>query len=339
MSAEEDLPKQSTEQRPYFSCKKINNSTFLIVEDDILEARPFIYAKICKEEGILVLSDTGSGGGSTGTSRSLRVLLETLPVPENNHLPLNPCREDGRTALDYLIICTHCHWDHILGIPQWLQDAQDSEAGGRRSSPTIVASELGKTFVESDLPTHSGCEELDLLTPRYTVSHWAADLDWIVQGKIRILQTPGHTPDELAWYDAEERHLYVGDSFNDRLPDDGSYEEPISFGEDSSLIDFMQSLAKMQEFVAKENAISGKQPVKIGCGHATSSKDAASTIAEVQDFFWSVLKGKTPVKESSEEDGDTSDLYQEDGQPRFAVDVPRVLVERARDHFRSIGKL
>ena len=42
---------------------------------------------------------------------------------------------------------------------------------------------------------------------------------------IMVLHTPGHTPDSLAWYDEEEMHLSVGDSF---------YEE----GEDGMAIQF-----------------------------------------------------------------------------------------------------
>ena len=53
---------------------------------------------------------------------------------------------------------------------------------------------------------------------------------------ITILQTPGHTPDELAWYDHEEMHLSVGDSFYQE-GDDGM---PIIFVGTGNMIEWVR---------------------------------------------------------------------------------------------------
>jgi glyoxylase-like metal-dependent hydrolase (beta-lactamase superfamily II) len=299
----------------YFSCKQLNSTTFLIVEHDSFSEKPFIYAKTLKEQGLLVLSDTGCGGNG---SINLRSFIETVPIPENSNIPLNPLI-DGSRKLKYLVICTHCHYDHILGIPDFV--AADAE---------ILASAAGKAFIDKDLPEHSLCAFLDLPTPSYKVSHWANDFETICAGKLQVLQTPGHTPDELAWYDIEERHLYVGDSFYNRLSDDGSYDQNIVFPPHGSLISYMASVSKLRKFVAEKNT---ELPhVKVGCGHTTSSADAATTLAEVEQFFLNVVKGKVPIKASSKIRDILFHLWQEEGHPRFSVFAPSFLVEDARKH-------
>ena len=67
-----------------------------------------MYAKILSE--CIVLIDTGCGGARKDDVdvKSLRIFLETWPVKQNERKPLN---ENGR--LKYIVICTHCHYDHI----------------------------------------------------------------------------------------------------------------------------------------------------------------------------------------------------------------------------------
>ena len=187
-----------------FSCKRLNSSTYLIVENDRYEEHPFIYAKVVRSPAVLLLSDTGCGGGESSTpgppSDTLRNFLETVPVADNGDKPLNPRKSTGGPTLSYLIICTHCHYDHILGIPSF-----------RDACPAILASSNGKSFIEDDLPMHSLCLELNIPTPEYLISYWAEDMEKITYNDlplgVQILHTPGHTPDELAWYDEAERHL------------------------------------------------------------------------------------------------------------------------------------
>jgi len=102
-----------------FTCTKLNNTTFLIVEDDAFREHPFVYIKIY--DSTIVLFDTGCGGATTDESielRSLRKFLETYPVVDNDSQPLNPGGEK-----EYVVICTHCHYDHI-GLFVYLEDAQ-----------------------------------------------------------------------------------------------------------------------------------------------------------------------------------------------------------------------
>lgn len=103
-----------------FSCRRLNPSTFLIVEDDQWGEQPFIYAKIYNH--VVVLVDTGCGGAARDDAvqlRSLRRFLETYPVDDNKGSPLNP---GGGKA--YIVVCTHCHYDHIGEVASPTSSAQ-----------------------------------------------------------------------------------------------------------------------------------------------------------------------------------------------------------------------
>jgi glyoxylase-like metal-dependent hydrolase (beta-lactamase superfamily II) len=87
----------------------LNASTFLVIEDDKWNEEPYIYVKIYPSS--LVLIDTGCGGAAKNEAvelTSLREYLETFPVPDNEYQPLNP-----ESRKSYIVVCTHCHFDHI----------------------------------------------------------------------------------------------------------------------------------------------------------------------------------------------------------------------------------
>ena len=118
--------------------------------------------------------------------------------------------------------------DHIGGIEQFMHNDSGVITRAPPFPTTILASASGRDFVTKDLPTHSLARFIGAKTPEYTVSCWAEnnhDLIWHTDGSITtqslkseagpeahslgitIFNTPGHTPDELAWYDQNERHL------------------------------------------------------------------------------------------------------------------------------------
>lgn len=315
-----------------FDCSPINDTIFLIHEKDEFEEHPFIYVKVYKDIPVLILSDTGCGSGESqqSNSRVLKDFLETQPVPANRGEPLNPRDPTGKATKQYLIICTHCHYDHILGIEQF-----------HNESAEIIASSAGRPFIETDLPEHSLCRSLGIRTPQYRVTQWVGDYETLSHdGKdlgIQIIHTPGHTPDELAWYDKQERHLYVGDTFYERAAKDKSYEQAILFPNEGNIVDYMRSLDKLLSFIDAKNADDEAQkgPIKIGCGHVTASIEAKGILLAVKKLFVNILNEKVPVVKREEKRGEHFLTWREEGEPRFSVAAPEKIMVDARHNMSS----
>lgn len=229
-----------------FTCTRLNDTTFLIVEDDKWSEYPFIYAKVYAS--ILVLIDTGCGGAAKDNATvqvtSLREFLETCPVDDNDSQPLNP-----GSHKDYAVICSHCHFDHIGGVAQFTDTGKSA----------IWASSYDKPFIQGEgrLATSSLCRFFGMETPKYEVTHWADDGQHVLAGEagedlgLVIYHTPGHTPDELAVWDAQERVIFVGDTM---------YEwAHIFFPLEGNLRLYSNTLAKLRSLVAAWNGDPGHQ--------------------------------------------------------------------------------
>ncbi|EMC99817.1 hypothetical protein BAUCODRAFT_30232 [Baudoinia panamericana UAMH 10762] len=260
--------------RASFTTKRISQTTFVIQEHDAYGEHPLIYVKISPRANVIVLSDTGCNAPSdehlNDRYTNLRRYLGHYPVTDNNGKPLN-----SQSSRKYIIICSHCHFDHTLGIPSFVEDGQTAD---------IVASAAGRDFIESDLDTHGLFKYIGKPAPKYTVTKWAQaferltypfhatpDHDGEVDLGITVLHTPGHTPDELAWYDHDEMHLYVGDSFY-REGEDGM---PIVFPKEGSMIEWVFSMQKLAVFVRAENARAADD--------ATSGPDASDAEDEQEE--------------------------------------------------------
>ncbi|KIW89969.1 uncharacterized protein Z519_09399 [Cladophialophora bantiana CBS 173.52] len=158
---------------------------------------------------VIVLSDTGCG----------------TEVPSSNSHQFPPAQDSGeqkrsdvraepevwniRTFLEYtinpggrmpyLVMATHCHYDHIMGIgklPPTSATATEREDrkdqvrrnvlfdGCARPPTTVLSSSYGKSFVTpySNLQNHSLCDKLNLQAPRYDVGIWAEDMSRVVLG-------------------------------------------------------------------------------------------------------------------------------------------------------------
>jgi glyoxylase-like metal-dependent hydrolase (beta-lactamase superfamily II) len=333
-------------QSTSFISRRVNGSTFLVIEDDAYGEQPYIYIKIYAK--YILITDTGCNNprSKAPSLTSLRQYLETYPVPQNGDQPLNPSGKKG-----YIILCSHCHYDHILGIPQFLS-----------ANPKIIASNFDKSFLLDDLDEHSLCKYVEVSTPKYTIAHWARHLDFFthsgVSFRIQFLHIPGHTPDSLAWYDLDEHHLYVGDTFYERkrskpipgLPDDAGQvpglpatQAAIIFPEEGgNWIQYMSSLDLLLSFVLHQNMELRRQHgqrheypprVKVGCGHLTYEGDGENMVLEVRALFERIIAGKVPVSGSGEKRGVIHDFWLESNESRYSVMAPRHLAEEARKYF------
>jgi len=102
---------------------------------------------------------------------------------------------------------------------------------------------------------------------------------------VTVLHTPGHTPDELALWDAQESTLYVGDTLYEN--------EPIIFPEEGSLPTWVSTIDKLLSFVRKHPNAS---QIKINCGHATVMKPAIDVLEATRRFMEDVISGREPLK-------------------------------------------
>ncbi|KAK0703655.1 hypothetical protein B0T26DRAFT_815474 [Lasiosphaeria miniovina] len=168
----------------YFACSRLNDTTFVIIEDDKQGGYPFIYAKVF-----------------ASTCHCLRVFLETYPIVDNDENPLN--------------------------------------AGSSKN----YASSYDKPFVNEDskLRTSSLCRFLGIETLKYVVMTGERGEDL---GPV-IYHTPGHTPDELAVWNPQERVTFVGDTMYEWMH--------IAFPLEGDLRLYSNTLGKLRSLVTAWN--------------------------------------------------------------------------------------
>jgi glyoxylase-like metal-dependent hydrolase (beta-lactamase superfamily II) len=180
-----------------------------------------------------------------------------------------------------------------------------------------------------------------------------SDSDEAVDLGITILHTPGHTPDELAWYDHDEMYLYVGDSFYER----GKDGMDIIFPAEGNLIEWYFSLQKLRGFVRSRNShtvstrslevvdegedwvkISAPRRVKVGCGHQTAGADAEGLMSDLEDMWWRVIRGEVTDALTKTAAGEVVHLWVEpSGHGRFSFRAPGELMVEAREFFAGSG--
>lgn len=320
-----------------FSIRPMNDkrSLFLIREKDEYGEYPNIYAKIVfpatyesdqvdiRAASLVVLCDTGCG-----TNLELRKLHSRVDARKVWNLgsfleaTINP-----HDALPYLVITSHCHYDHILGIKHL-----------NLNKSTVLSSAHDKSFItpRSHLAEHSICNDLGIEPPEYNVGIWADDFQQViltlpggsqpVSTGITILHTPGHTPDSLTCYDSSisPPHIFVGDSLYERQSKDTKHAKwgreppmPTIFNIDSNLADWQRSIDKVLNFIQERNCelkliASEAEPddwilisqasekgaptirVMLGAAHVTVSVDAEECLLAMGNFMQRILDDEVP---------------------------------------------
>ncbi|ETN43057.1 uncharacterized protein HMPREF1541_02215 [Cyphellophora europaea CBS 101466] len=323
----EDRPPSRTSPECPFAIRQLDQSSYLIRENDSFGEHPHIYAKIFIQpdgQGVIVLSDTGVG---TNTSkRNIWTLLESA---------INP-----GSKLPYLVILSHCHYDHILGLGQLPSNVDVS----------VVASSYAPSFITpySKLQQHSLCDFYSLAAPRYEISIWAHDQERLsfrdldLDLDIRLLHTPGHTPDSLSWYHSKSRTLFVGDSFYQQTSYDTrtapwgeEKSAPIIFTPEGNIFDWWGSLKTLIAFVEHENetADTERPLVRLGAGHVTASAEAYGFLLRVRAFAGRVMRDEIHSERMPDRQGLQVRHWKEDKDDRtaeFSLVAPLKLVDDAR---------
>lgn len=228
----------------------------------------------------------------------------------------------------------------------------------------VIASAAGRDFIESDLAAHSLCKHRGIVTPDYKVTHWAQAyerLTWplarhlpgdiegpprdelvkAIDLEIDIIQTPGHTPDELAWADVAERTIYVGDTFYQL----GGGATPIIFPPQGNMFEWLYSLRKIGDYVlyglgtepqemstTSDDWTLVSSPVRLSAAHETVNVPAHHTLAQLMQFCAGVCDGTRPALYSDWRYGEVytywcSTFDKRGPQYGFALWCPRRLVE------------
>jgi glyoxylase-like metal-dependent hydrolase (beta-lactamase superfamily II) len=139
-----------------------------------------------------VLFDTGLG---IGDIRRVVTRLTTLPIS---------------------VVNSHTHNDHVGDNWRFSEiygmDTAFTRANAKGSRDDAQA-ELAPSEVCGDLPV--GFNRKTYATRPFHISHWLHDSDKIDLGgrTLQVLATPGHTPDSIALYDAENGLLFTGDTY------------------------------------------------------------------------------------------------------------------------------
>ncbi|XPS73741.1 hypothetical protein M3J07_005867 [Ascochyta lentis] len=338
-----------------FTIRQLNKTTYLIRENDQFGEYPHIYVKKHTETlpngqraSVFIVNDTGCGTTTrTHTTKNhewnIQTFIEHHLNPNNDNIP-------------YLIILSHCHYDHILGLDPFLHPTQ------HHRSTTISSSSHDRNFLhpQSHLIQHSLCASMNLQCPNYTTTFWAHDhhrltiphpqLTTPLLLPITTLHTPGHTPDSLSWYDEDERALYVGDSLYEResmesrcSPWGREAPAPILFPSEGDLTEWWRSVHVLLGFVGEKNKMVGRGRVTLSPGHVSVGVDAVVCLLGVNGFMARVLRGDVEVQEQPEKRGERFGSWVEEGG-RFSLGAPLRVVEEGRlgipeDEWRYCEKL
>jgi glyoxylase-like metal-dependent hydrolase (beta-lactamase superfamily II) len=151
-------------------------------------------------------------------------------------------------------------------------------------------------------------------TPSYRVTNWAEDGQSVTYKDedlyLQIFHTPGHTADEIALWDQNERVLYVGDTM---------YEwAPIYFPKEGNIIEYSTTIEKLKGLVRSWNLEATKARVKIACGHNTYDADAEDLLGAVDSLLYHVVQGLVESGRSEiSRDELTQSFEGEDGKISF----------------------
>jgi glyoxylase-like metal-dependent hydrolase (beta-lactamase superfamily II) len=123
---------------------------------------------------------------------------------------------EGLTKLPVSVLNSHTHNDHV-GDNWRFQDiyGMDTEftRASARGSKEDAQAELAPGEICGALP--AGFDAKAYATKPFHISHWLHDGDRIDLGgrSLKVIATPGHTPDAIALLDAKNGLLFTGDSF------------------------------------------------------------------------------------------------------------------------------
>ncbi|KAK4552530.1 hypothetical protein LTR86_010374 [Recurvomyces mirabilis] len=281
---------------PVYTSQQLNLSTYLVIHNDKYLEFPFIYVKLYEDIKLAVVVDTGCGKNYGKGGRGPAELKDFIAQKIiDKHAGRDATKSFSRlrqaSGYDFMVICTHCHFDHIGGIEIFAS-----------SGATIMASDHEMDFTNpNNLAANSLCEAFSMQTPKYNVTQHLADgkhITW--KGYDLVLQathTPGHTPDSLSIYDSRERWLFTGNTYYRRLarlPWGEEQDVPIVFPSQGELEHWKSSIDRLRSFVSGTE-VNDEGSLRVGCGHTTPGAPATEILDSVKAFSSRVEAGEVSV--------------------------------------------
>ncbi|GAB7326943.1 hypothetical protein MBLNU13_g10902t1 [Cladosporium sp. NU13] len=318
-------PHQSTSPiiGPLYHSSILNDTTHLIVHHDKYAEYPFIYVKLYLNLSLAVVIDTGCG------AHNGQVDSPFLELKDFIHREIFSSEQ---ASFDFMVVCTHCHFDHIGGIEAF------SHAGAE-----IVASGHDREFLRPEWrDANSLCGAFGMPTPRYEIRHFAEDgeeLEHKGHGLgLQVIHTPGHTPDSLTIYDEAERWLFVGDTCYQRfatMPWGEEQAVPIILPLQGNWRDFIASIYTLYEFVQQTEASLGNgsadRRMRLAAGHTTSQSYAEDFLRRAVAFCEGIVSGAVPellrlpgdvVAPGGSLGNEMFILWQDEGRTDFSLMAP-----------------
>lgn len=183
------------------------------------------------------------------------------------------------TKLPISVLNSHTHNDHVgdnwrfadvYGMPTAFtrKNAEGSKADAQ--------AELAPDEICGTLP--AGFNSKDYRTKAFHISHWLYDGETIDLGgrSLKIISTPGHTPDAIALLDEREKLLWTGDTF---------YAGPIYlYRPETDLDAYVASVKKLAALVPNLSLLLPAHNVPVG---------EPSILPRVVDAMQQVREGKS----------------------------------------------
>jgi glyoxylase-like metal-dependent hydrolase (beta-lactamase superfamily II) len=184
---------------PWFEVYKIRPGVFAIYEPHQLE----------EVISYLIIGDEKAGDEKAGGGKAL--LFDTGMGISNIQAVVA-----GLTRLPVSVVNSHTHNDHVGDNWRFSEvygmDTDFTRTNARGSREDAQA-ELASDELCGALP--AGFDAKAYATRPFRITHWLRDGDKIELGgrTLKVISTPGHTPDAIALLDEKNGLLFTGDSF------------------------------------------------------------------------------------------------------------------------------
>lgn len=132
---------------------------------------------------------------------------------------------------------THCHGDHIGGLPRLKAITGAQIAAYEGSAPKLVDPKPYSADVRAAFPADSPAVPSGLCS---TPADLLLPDGGMLAGRLQLIHTPGHDDDCVSWYDADTQTLITGDS----VQGNGTPTQGIAFYR--NLPDYIRSIRRLQ---------------------------------------------------------------------------------------------